>query len=160
MAVIVTILVGFVMMTLGSALLLLGEVPFIAGKRISATRSRLIGAVLFSFMPLAFAMGALCNLIFGAGEVEGPVVTSFVFSFCCLAIFVILFRVLIPKRPPRKTTAKAGLKKESTFDPASPVLKEAPAWMEPEAEPPPPSKTAPPKKGRKPAADSNPFDFG
>src|SRR5829696_8762344 len=95
---ILTIIVGFAMMTLGVALLLLGEVPFIAGKRIPAMRARLIGGVLISFVPLALGVTKLINLIFGQDTVEGAVVTPLVFSLCWVIVFAILFRVLIPKR--------------------------------------------------------------
>src|SRR5438132_1500148 len=105
---IITILLGFAMMTLGVALLFLGEVPFIAGTRIPAVRARLIGGVLVLFLPLAVGVRALLGLMFGSDEIEGPVVTAFVFSFCCLLTFVILFRVLIPKRAPRPAAAKSA----------------------------------------------------
>lgn len=157
MAVIVTILVGFAMMTLGVALLLLGEVPFIAGKRISAIRSRLIGAVLVSFLPIAWGVIYLLGLIFGSSAIDGPVVTSFVFSLCCLAIFVILFRVLIPKRPPReKAPSKVESNKENPFNASTtPSENESSGWMDEE-----PKATAPAKKTRKPTAEqNNPFDF-
>ena len=46
------ILIGFAMITLGVALLFIGAVPFLAGKRISAGAHGLIGVVLVSFLPL------------------------------------------------------------------------------------------------------------
>ncbi len=142
---IVTILVGFVMMTLGVALLLLGEVPFVAGKRISAVRSRLIGGVLVGFLPLALGVKTLGDLIFGRDAVEGPVVTALTFSFCGVVAIVILFRVMVPKREPRKAApASAGPAKENPFGDAASEPANAP----------------PAKKSRKPAAeDTNPFDF-
>src|SRR5437016_1590166 len=144
-----TIIVGVVMLTLGVGLLLLGEVPFVAGKRIPAVRSRLIGGVLVSFLPLAWLVKTLCDLIFERGTVEGPVVTALTFSFCGLLTIAILFRVLIPKREPRPPAKSGGpLAKKNPFGDAEPVT-------EPE-----PAQAPPAKKSRKGAADDkNPFDF-
>src|SRR5437016_901322 len=61
-----TILIGFAMMTLGVALLILGEVPFLSGKRIPAARSRLIGAIFVAFLPLALGVRQLSNAVFGS----------------------------------------------------------------------------------------------
>jgi hypothetical protein len=166
----ITIVVGFALMTLGVALLFLGEVPFIAGRRISAPRSRLIGGVLVSFLPLAVGIRFLCAVLFGDEAVDGLAVTAFVFSFCVLATFVILFRVLVPKRPPRPQAAKTNepakktepakkpaAAKPNPFDQPAPAAPEpAPEWMEPAPEP------APKPTGKKrPAKESgkNPFDF-
>ena len=148
---ILTIILGFAMMTLGVALLLLGEVPFIAGKRIPALRARLIGGVLISFVPLSVGVTKLINLIFGQETVEGAVVTPLMFSFCWVIVFGILFRVLVPKRAPvPKRSTPDRLAKNNPFG------SEATADVETSE----PVKQAPVKKSRKPAAeDSNPFDF-
>src|SRR6185503_10244939 len=90
-------IVGFVMMTLGVAMLLLGEVPFL-GKRIPALRSRLIGSIFVLFLPLALGVRQASNALFGNDAVQGPVVMSILFVVCMFASFVILFRVLAPKR--------------------------------------------------------------
>jgi hypothetical protein len=148
---ILTIIVGFAMMTLGVALLLLGEVPFIAGKRIPALRARLIGCVLISFLPLSWGVLKLINLIFGPDTVEGPVVTPLMFSLCWVITFGILFRVLVPKRAPvaKRPTPERAAKK-------NPFGSEAPAEIETSE----PTKQTSVKKSRKPAVeDSNPFDF-
>ncbi len=96
--------VGFAMMTLGVALLCLGEVPLLGGKRIPAGRSRLIGAVLVSFLPLASGARQLSNLLFGADAVQGPVVTWSLCGVCWFTVFVLVVLVLIKK----KERAKAG----------------------------------------------------
>ncbi len=72
-ALIALIAVGFGMTTLGVALLCLGEVPFIAGKRIPARRARLIGATLALFLPLSLGGRLAINLLFGPDTVEESV---------------------------------------------------------------------------------------
>ncbi|MBM3996585.1 MAG: hypothetical protein FJ303_20890 [Planctomycetes bacterium] len=165
MVVIVTILGGLALFTLGVGLLLVGEVPFIGGTTIPAGRSRLIGAVWVSFLPLAFGVRAICVAIFGSEAVDGPVVTAFVFSFCCLVTFVILFRVLVPAAPPRETTAQApAAPQENAFAADEPAHKPMPKdddilpWMDDA-----PATTSAPKKtgkkGSKRAVEDDPFDF-
>jgi hypothetical protein len=147
-----TLIVGFAMATLGVALLLIGEVPFIAGKRIPALRSRLIGAVLSSFLPLALGVRQLSKLLLEEDAVEGPILILAVFGFCWFVVVVILFRVLVPKRPPRKVPAVAAKSMKTPFD--EPVVEKV------EAAPEPKKKPAAKKKSPKPSADdSNPFDF-
>ncbi|MBI1830304.1 MAG: hypothetical protein HYR84_02500 [Planctomycetes bacterium] len=167
MVVIVTILGGLVLFTIGVALLLVGEVPFLAGTTISAVRSRLIGGVWVSFLPLAFGVRAICAAIFGADAVDGPVVTAFVFSFCCLVTFVILFRVLVPAAPPRKVSetpakpsapAKANPFADAGPAPAPPASDaEILPWMDEQPDAAPPKKAS--KKSSKPAGGKDPFDF-
>lgn len=146
----VVIPLGFMMLTLGVALLFLGEVPFVAGKRIPAIRSRLIGSVLVAFLPLAWLIKMLSDVIFGREAVEGPVVTALTFSFCCVLIIAILFRVLIPKQEPRPPAAT----RSSALDKKNPFGDEEPIEIL-EVEPTPAKK---PRKGA--ASDKNPFDFG
>jgi hypothetical protein len=173
LALLALILVGFVMATLGIALLCLGEVPFIAGKRIPALRSRLIGLILAGFLPLALGVHQGITYFFPEA-VEGPVVTWSLFGFCWFVVFVILFRVLVPKRPPRKP-AKGGVT-PSTKNPfgEAPVVEAEPtkkgpakkkvsepapeslAWMEPDPEPEPVKKPAAQKKEPEPAKKAAP----
>ena len=153
------IVVGFVMATLGVALLLLGEVPFLAGKRIPALRARLIGLVLVGFLPLALGVRQLSNLLFEPETVEGPVLTWSMFAFCWLVVIAILFRVMVPKRPPRKVTAVAAAPQKNPFGDAKPAkveaIEEPEPWPEPE-----PVKKPTGKKSPKPSADEgSPFDF-
>lgn len=153
-------IVGFVMMTLGVAMLLLGEVPFL-GKRIPALRSRLIGSIFVLFLPLALGVRQASNALFGNDAVQGPVVMSILFVVCMFASFVILFRVLAPKRGQQaakaSTTAKENpLGKMEAIEEVDDVV-----WLEPEPEP-APKKTAPAQNpaARKPAAkEHDPFDF-
>jgi hypothetical protein len=143
----VTIIIGFAMMTLGFALLVLGEVPFVAGKRIPAVRSRLIGGVLVAFGPATWVVRSVTYALFG-DAVEGPVVTALMFSLCCVVIFAILFRVLVPKREPRKPSK-----------PTVELVKEDPFGAD-EPSPPDPPKQSSSKKSPKAAKDgSSPFDF-
>jgi hypothetical protein len=77
--------------------------------------------------------------------VEGPVVSALMFSVCCIVVFVILFRVLVPKREPGKQPKPAaGLVKENPFG-ASETPPSQPAPL-----------TNPPKAAKK---ANNPFDF-
>src|SRR5438105_524933 len=108
LALLALILVGFIMATLGIALLCLGEVPFIAGKRIPALRSRLIGLILAGFLPLALGVRQGSNYLFGSDAVEGQAVTWSLFGFCWFVVLVILFRVVMPKREPRKPVKGAA----------------------------------------------------
>jgi hypothetical protein len=148
------IVFGFALMTLGVALLFLGEVPFVAGKRIPAVRARLIGGVLVGLLPAAWLVKILCDAVFGYDTVEGPVVAALMFSAGCLVTIVILFRVMVPKGAPRKpAAAKDSVSKKNPFGDV------APAASEPVA--PAPVNPPPRKKSRKAAAsEDNPFDFG
>ncbi len=149
------IIIGFVMMTLGVALLFLGEVPFVAGRRISAVRSRIIGAILVLFLPLSLAVLLALNLIFGRGVIEGPIVTWSMFTLSWLAICVVMFRVLVPKNT-RKVQAKVAKKDAPAKTPTPRIEDNALTWIESEAEPP---KPPPAKKAAKKPANENPFDF-
>jgi hypothetical protein len=165
------ILVGFAMMTLGVALLLLGEVPFIAGKRIPAGRSRLIGVVLVSFLPLALAVREVIRRIFDEDTVDGPVLTWALCGFCWFLVVVILFRVLVPKRAPRKPAAVKSAAKANPFGGVEPeqfdVIEEIVEEEPTPAKKPAAKKAAPEpvqkpsaKKSRKPAdGETDPFDF-
>jgi hypothetical protein len=152
------IILGFVMMTAGVALLFLGEVPFLLGKRIPAVRSRVIGGILVGFLPIAWAIRQLIALIFGVDAVDGPIVLFAVFGICLLAIGAILFRVMVPKqeRPPRADSTPAKAKQKSAAqlpeDEESDVPRSVPE-PEPEAAP------EPKRKGKKPVEEANPFDF-
>ena len=153
------ILVGFVMATLGVALLLLGEVPFLAGKRIPAVRARLIGTVLIGFLPLALGARQVSNLLFGPETLGGPVLTWSLFGFCWIVVIAILFRVMVPKRPPRKAAAVATASKKNPFGDVNSekaeAIEEPEPWTEPE-----PVKKPSGKKPPKPSADEgSPFDF-
>lgn len=185
-ALIALIAVGFMMTTLGVALLCLGEVPFIAGKRIPALRSRLIGVVLVSFVPLALGVRQASHYLLGADAVDGQAVTWSLFGFCWFVVFVILFRVMVPKREPRKpakgaksATAKNpfGAAPAEEFDVLEEVVEEAEpakkgpakkkppepapeslAWMEPGPEPAPVKKSATKKKEAEPAKKATPAE--
>ncbi len=153
------IVVGFAMATLGVALLALGEVPFIAGKRIPAVRSRLIGAVLVAFVPLALMARLACNYLFGADAVDGQVVTWSLFGVCWFVVFAILFRVMMPKRDARKP-AKAATAKNPFPEAKLDVLEEIVEEAEPTAKKTTPTKKPASKRTAKPPAeDENPFDF-
>lgn len=148
------LIVGFAMATLGVALLLIGEVPFVAGKRIPALHSRLIGAVLIAFLPLALLIRQLSKLFFEADAIDGPVVTAAVFGLCWLVVIVILFRVVAPKRPPRKPSATAKPSKKNPFE--QPAIEQADA--QPRLKP--ATQSAPKRKSHRPTAeDRDPFDF-
>ena len=164
-------IIGFLMLTVGVAMLMVGEVPFLASRRISAVRSRLIGAVFVGFLPLALLVRIACNMFLEPDAVEGPVLTAFVFSFCCLLTLAILFRVLFPKREPREPRKPAKTISEPVKP--NPFANEAPAampdptptptWLDTDASPSPsskkPAKKAPAQKAKKPAAEQNPFDL-
>lgn len=152
------IVVGFAMATLGVAMLFLGEVPFVAGRRIPALRSRLIGLVLVSFLPLAFGLHQLLGLLFGHLAVDGPTVTWSLFSLCWLTVTVILFRVLVPKRERKVEKTMA----DPFGEPAAPIEE-----IDPVEEPKPlkkvsvkqPAKKGPAKKPPTGPEESSPFDF-
>ncbi len=175
------ILVGFMMMTLGVALLFLGEVPFLAGKRISAWRSRLIGLVQMSFLPLALAAWKGVQWLFGPDVLEPLAVTYSLLGFCWFVTIALLFRVMFPKRAPRGAKGKSRASAGDDPFPAS-ADEDVPAaepfgFAEQEAEPAPgkPMKNAPAPKGKaaakptaKPGAkrtpappteEDNPFNF-
>ena len=151
------ILVGFATITIGVALLFLGEVPFLAGKRISARRSRLIGIVLISFLPLALGVVQVMSRALPDYDVDGPIVTWSVLGFCLFVVGVILFRVVVPKRPRRKSAPEARAKASSPgavrfvelelID--DPTLQEQPA----------PKKSSARKRGKPAAGEDNPFEF-
>jgi hypothetical protein len=169
------ILVGFVMMTVGVALLCLGEVPLVAGKRIPALRSRLIGLVLVSFLPLAWGARQGTIAFFGPDEVEGPVVTWSLFGVSWFVVFLMLFRVLVPKRQRRTgASSSAALADKNPFGNVqtetgfadvelaeeTPELPATRSAQKPNARNPAPAKNLPAKKPSKPSAPENdPFDF-
>ena len=149
------VIIGFPMLTLGVALLFLGEVPFL-GKRIPAFRSRLIGGLLVSFMPTAWGVAQAIKAIFGPAAADGPVVISLLFSVYCLVILAILFRVLVPKRERRPVSSGAGAK-PNPFSAAEAETEDAASWPEPAPEP---AKKPAAQKTRQPPSDSkDPFDF-
>lgn len=149
----VVVLFGFAMMTLGVALLILGEVPFLSGKRIPAVRSRLIGAIFVAFLPLALGVRQLSNRIFGPDAVQGPVVVGLLLVICLWGAFGILFRVIVPKRESRASSAV--LEKENPFQGETEA---GVPWTEPAREIKPTSKRS--AAGGKPSPDSrDPFDF-
>jgi len=165
------IIVGFAMMTLGVALLFLGEVPFVAGKRISAIRSRLIGAILLLYLPMALAATMACNLILGSGVVDGLVVTWALFGVVWFAVIVILFRVVVQKkeRRPAKAATSSIAAAKNPFGDAEPIEEEpaeAVEWMEDEPAPAPKPaakkaavKPVSKKAPKAPVEESDPFDF-
>jgi small-conductance mechanosensitive channel len=158
------IIVGFVMITLGVALLLLGEVPFVAGRRISAIRSRLIGAFLVIFLPVSLIVQLVCKLIFGDDAIDGLVVTWIVFTICWIAISVVMFRVLVPKRGAKasaktKPKVETPRKKQAKAAPAKADEEELPWLVEEPAPEPMPEPRPAGKKAHKKSAGADPFDF-
>ncbi len=165
------LLTGFIMMTLGVALVFLGEVPFLGGKRIPAWRSRLIGFTQMSFLPLALVTWKGVQSFVSSEVVDWIVVTWSLFGFCWFVTFALLFRVMFPKRAPRSIKAKATAGSMDPFEDAA----EEPAgpsfgFADPEPAPAklPAKKTAPAKPASKPgvkrapappAEDDNPFNF-
>ena len=148
------IIVGFVMMTIGVALLCLGEVPFIGGKRIPAMRSRSIGLVFVSFLPLAWGVRQATIALFEPDAVQGPVVSWSLFGLCWFVAFLILFRVLVPKRERRTVATRTS----------SAADKNPFGIAEPEEEAIEPAATRKPAKkpqAKKPRADeaNDTFDF-
>lgn len=95
----VIIIVGFVMLTVGVAMLILGETAFL-GKRIPAKRARLIGSIFVLFLPLALGIHQASNAVFGSNVVHGLICTCGMFGICMLGSSVILFRVFVPKEEP------------------------------------------------------------
>jgi hypothetical protein len=155
-----TILIGFAMMTLGVALLFLGEVPFVSGKRIPARRARWIGGIFVAFLPLALAVRQLSNLVFGSDAVQGPVVIGGILVAVLWAVFAILFRVMVPKREPRQPRAASStFEKPNPFD-AAPTgeAEQALPWTEPQIENKSGGKAAG-KSGKPKAGSKDPFDF-
>ena len=151
------IIVGFMMMTLGVALLLLGEVPFLRGQRIPAMRARIVGFVLVAFLPLVWGIGLAVNLLFG-DAVPAAAVGWGLFVFAWFVVGAILFRVIVPKREARAASTSAA-KRE-------PYAKKEPVWEPPQFEPEPtPVKKASTKKPTKqkatepPPEEKDPFDF-
>lgn len=164
------IIVGFAMGTLGVALLCLGEVPFVSGKRIPAGRARLIGLILVSFLPLALGVRQASNFLLGPEAVEGPVLIWALCGCCWFVVMVILYRVMVPKRARKASAAAAGLKnnpfgsaKAEEADANEEVLDEMEPWPAPEPAKKPVTKKSTPEAAKKPSKpaddDTSPFDF-
>ncbi len=159
------VIVGFAMITLGVALLLLGEVPFLGGKRIPALRSRLIGLALALFLPAAFGVRLGLASLFGEDVIDGLIVTWVLCGVSWTAAFVILFRVLFPKREPRPAKVSAALEEsKNPFGAMEPSVEPVAAEEEnPWTEPAPVKKAAAKKpvakKEPRKAVEENPFDF-
>ncbi|MSU78586.1 MAG: hypothetical protein EXS16_10895 [Gemmataceae bacterium] len=157
------ILVGFIMMTLGVALLFLGEVPFLGGKRISAWRSRLIGLVQVSSLPMALGIWKCLQLLFGSDAIDAGVVAWSLIGVCWFVTFALVYRVMFLKRVPRAGKGKSSASTASEPFPST-AGEDEPAtapfgFAEPE---PARTKTAPKKNSpakRAPAPDDNPFNF-
>ena len=154
------VIVGVVMATLGLALLFVGAAPLLPGKRIPAVRARVIGAILVGFLPMSLAAVLLCDLIFGRGVVEGPVVTWVMFAVCWAAIGALLFRVVIPKQDRSAGKSATPLPQKNPF--ADSPVSATPLPVEivddvPIQRKPAPRK-APSKHGAKPT-ERDPFDF-
>lgn len=159
------IIVGFIMITLGGALLLLGEVPFLGGKRIPAIRSRLIGLALVLFLPAAFGVRLGLASLFGEDVIDGLIVTWVLCGVSWTVVFVILFRVMFPKREPRPAKATASLEEsKNPFGALEPNVKPTPIadptpWTEPAPVKKPAAKKVAAKKEPRKAVEENPFDF-
>ncbi len=166
------LLIGFMMMTLGVALIFLGEVPFLGGKRIPAWRSRLIGLVQMSFLQLALGTWKGVQSFVSAEVVDWIVVTWSLFGLCWFMTFALVYRVMFPKRAPRTTKGKSMPSADRDLFPATAEENEPagdPFGFE-QAEPAktPAKKNAPAKPASKPGAkrapappaeDDNPFNF-
>ena len=159
------IAIGFVMMTIGVALLCLGAVPIGGRKRIPALRSRLIGVILVSFLPLALGVRQATVTLFAPDAVEGLVVSWSICGVCWFATLVILFRVLFPKRD--RTRSKSTVVETANKNPFGEAAIEDLGAVPQDVAPSPAAKQsapvakkAPAKKASKPASqESNPFDF-
>ncbi|MBI2803909.1 MAG: hypothetical protein HYX68_02885 [Planctomycetes bacterium] len=143
------IVIGFALMTLGVALLFLGEVPFILGRRLPALRSRLIGGVFIGYLPLAVGTHLAISAWLGEDAVGRDVTLWSILGVCLFASFVLVYRVLFPKKAPRPAQA-----------PPLPGMpgEDAPANLDavmPFDEPAPPEPTASKTREKK----NNPFDF-
>jgi uncharacterized membrane protein len=166
------IAVGFVMMTVGVALLCVGEVPIGRGKRIPALRSRLIGLILVGFLPLAWGVRRATVTLFESDAVEGLVVSWSICGVCWFAVLVMLFRVFVPKQDRSKVKSPVGeALSRNPFGEA--VVEDAPGELpftqavEPPAPPPVANqprpaivkKSAAKKPGKPASQEGNPFDF-
>ena len=174
MVMIALILIGFIMITLGVALLFQGEVPFLGGKRISAWRSRLIGFVQLAALPIAVGVWKGLQRLFGSEAIDAVVVTWSVVVFCWLVTFALVYRVMFPKRVSRVAAGKGSASAAHDPFPAD-IAADEPAnapfgFAEPEPAPvkAAPKQNAPAKPAPKPAAkrapappaaDDNPFNF-
>ena len=166
-------LVGFLIATLGVALLVLGETPLLGGRVIAARRARWIGGLLVAFFPCLFLVRWIVGLFDTANQIPAPAVGWSLFGVWLCVAFGMVFRSLFPKRMPTQRRSQAA----NPFEPTAVeddepmleavdevVLEEAPAPKPAKAVPAkaPPAKAAPAKKlpPRRPAKDEgNPFDF-
>ncbi len=168
-------LVGFLMATLGVALLVLGETPLFGGRVVAARRARWVGGVLVGFFPCLFVVRWIVGIFDADGQVPAPAVGWSLFGVWLCVTFGMLFRSLFPKREPRRRLGQ--VREANPFEPApvedeepmlegvdEVVLEEIPAPKPAKAAPAkgapakaPPAKKPPPRKPAKDEAD--PFDF-
>jgi hypothetical protein len=149
--------VGFILMTLGVAMLLVGEVPFL-GKRIPSRHSRLMGSIFVLFLPLAFGVNLASSALFGSDAVQGPVVTWTLFALCVLVSLVILIHALARKEQSGAKTA-TPMKKNPFGEIEAEEEVEEVVLLEPEPAERPASKKATAKRRPPPAQERDPFDF-
>ena len=149
------IAVGFGMMTLGVALLCLGEVPLFRGKRIPAGRARLIGAILVGFLPLALLVRQASNALFGSDAVEGLAITWSRFWLCWITVFVLVLLVMRKKKE-HPTETKSALPKDLEEVVFLEEERVTPKKLASKKAAPAPVKKKPAKPA---AAEENPFDF-
>jgi hypothetical protein len=97
------IILGFVMLTLGFAMLCFGEVPFLGGKRIPASRSRAVGGVLVSFLPVMGGLRAVVTWTVGVNLLVGAIVAWLLLVVYLLIAFAMLYRILVPRREARSS---------------------------------------------------------
>jgi hypothetical protein len=96
------ILLGFVMLTLGFALLCFGEVPFVGGTRIPALRSRIIGGILVSFLPMLWLAHFVLAMIVRVSTTVGVIMSLAMVLLYVLLLVTLVFRILVPKQEPRE----------------------------------------------------------
>jgi hypothetical protein len=97
------ILLGFVMLTLGFALLCFGEVPFVGGTRIPALRSRILGGILVSFLPVLWLVHLLLAMFVRVSSTVGVLVSLAMVLLYVLALFALVYRILVPKQEPHES---------------------------------------------------------
>ena len=150
--------VGFILMTLGVAMLFVGDVPFL-GKRIPARHSRLIGSILVLFLPLAFGVNLAIGALFGSDAVPGPVVTWTLFALCVLTSLVILIHAMARKQEQQSAKAATPMKKNPFGDVEEEEEVEEVVLLEPEPKQATAKKPAAAKRRTPPAQERDPFDF-
>jgi hypothetical protein len=146
-------ILGFILLLIGFAMVVVGPIPFSKNWTLSGGLSRTAGLFFLSFFPLFFGVKyAIQDLGWEEGW-EREAINWGTFAFCALSGCFLIFYVGRPAKA-RRARRPASVSAENPLaameePPAKPSAAEKPRGRAP----------SPPAKKRAPQPEQNPFDF-